>query len=106
MKERVIQVSLEGLPQIANMALVGHLACRSPFLEAFDWTWGCSTGSTQPMQASGASAVAPFTPLAVPDEGRGMRIPSACHGFQTVNNDLYVVWMTPVQGSSLENSLN
>jgi len=89
--------------------LVGHLACRLPFLyNSFaspNWSAGASTGATQSVPSLAATRPTSCS-FATPHERRGVTIPAASCSLQPINDLSWRGRMLTMQGTPFQDALD
>jgi hypothetical protein len=89
--------------------LVGHLACKLPFLyngfASPNWSAGAGTGATQSVPSL-ATTRPTCCSFATPLERRGGTIPAACCGLQPINDLSWRGRMLAIEGTPFQDALD
>ena len=89
--------------------LVGHLACRLPFLyngfASSNWSAGAGTGGTQSVPSL-AGTHPTCCSFATPLERRGITIPAACCSLQPIDDLKWRGRMLAIQGTAFQDALD
>ena len=92
-----------------SVQLVGHLACKLPFLyngfASPNWSTGTGTGATQSVPSLAATRPTCCS-FATPLERRGVTIPAACCSLQPINDLSWRGRMLAIQGTAFQDALD